>query len=423
MTTLSKIQKWGLLLFVFLLPWQTHYLVKSVTLAGGVSEYLSIKLFGIDLLLGALALLAVFHGETVIQEMRARALPLLGLLVFAFFSIVWADDALAAMMGFVRLTEGTLLVFTVLRTRVSVTELLSALVLAGAVQGAFALVQFIAQSSFESAWLGLALHDPSVPGTAVIETLTGRWLRAYGAFTHPNVLGGFLALAFVAAAGLCIQERRRVARVLFGIALVFITSGLLVSFSRASWLAAAIGFAVLAGWIVSRRSSPLFQTQTESRVHRYQFMTTSLIIIIILALFTTAFGDLLSPRLSMSGRIETRSIIERSDFTRDAFDLIRTRWATGVGVANITPAMYAKVDSTRKVYAYQPPHNLFILVFTELGIAGLLMMIFLFINLFLERAPKQGSALPLASLLVLVLLVLSFFDHYFWTIPQAILLF
>ena len=41
----------------------------------------------------------------------------------------------------------------------------------------------------------------------MIEAAGGRWLRAYGGLDHPNILGGFLALALIVAADLLAEKR------------------------------------------------------------------------------------------------------------------------------------------------------------------------------------------------------------------------
>src|SRR5260370_37966763 len=81
----------------------------------------------------------------------------------------------------------------------------------------------------------LTSHDQGA--SVVILPIVGRWLRSYGSFPHPNILGGFLALS-LAVLTLHMDPRRRrlgMAAVAMGLA------ALLLTFSRAPWLAILLG--------------------------------------------------------------------------------------------------------------------------------------------------------------------------------------
>src|SRR5260370_23461792 len=81
----------------------------------------------------------------------------------------------------------------------------------------------------------LTSHDQGA--SVVILPIVGRWLRSYGSFPHPNILGGFLALS-LAVLTLHMDPRRRrlgMAAVAMGLA------ALLLTFSRAAWLAILLG--------------------------------------------------------------------------------------------------------------------------------------------------------------------------------------
>jgi hypothetical protein len=65
---------------------------------------------------------------------------------------------------------------------------------------------------------------------------------------------------------------------------------------------------------------------------------------------------------------------------------------------------------------YQPVHNIYLLILAELGIIGFIL--WLIPVLFLT---KKSSFI--CSLLFIVILAISLFDHYFWTLYFGILLF
>ncbi|MFA6504302.1 MAG: hypothetical protein WCT54_05265, partial [Patescibacteria group bacterium] len=112
-----------------------------------------------------------------------------------------------------------------------------------------AIWQFATQTVVGSSLLGMSTQLPIDLGVSVVQTSAGRFLRAYGGFPHPNILGGWMAV------GLLIvltsfpllrggKDRPRSAaedRGLWSVEAVF-TLALFYSFSRSAWLAAAVGF-------------------------------------------------------------------------------------------------------------------------------------------------------------------------------------
>src|SRR5438132_418048 len=81
----------------------------------------------------------------------------------------------------------------------------------------------------------LTSHDQGA--SIVMLPIVGRWLRSYGSFPHPNILGGFLALSL---AVLAVHMDMRVRR-LRAVALAVGFGALLLAFSRAAWLAVMLG--------------------------------------------------------------------------------------------------------------------------------------------------------------------------------------
>src|SRR5581483_5207478 len=79
---------------------------------------------------------------------------------------------------------------------------------AGAVlQGLFATIQFFAQRVAHFPLSGMAPHTASDLGAFVVESGGERWLRAYGSFGSPDLLGGFLAICFVLGLSLYLRAK------------------------------------------------------------------------------------------------------------------------------------------------------------------------------------------------------------------------
>jgi hypothetical protein len=122
--------------------------------------------------------------------------------------------------------------------------LLWGLTLSGALQAGIGLAQFLAQHTFGLKRLGEVTMWPEWPGASVVTVEGERILRAYGLTQHPNLLAGVLVIGLLAAVGLALRPtgRAREAAIMLAGANF---AGLLLTFSRAAWLALAVGGVIM----------------------------------------------------------------------------------------------------------------------------------------------------------------------------------
>ena len=193
------------LLFLFLLPWQTRWIVHDVSIGGALTEYGRLSIYLMDVvLIGYLTLaVAAWKKGTLKRALkqpifRTIAFSGVALTVWAYLSILSAPSPLVALFGAMHLdlAIGFLLV-ALLDKGVNVGRTVIVLILGMLVPSGLGWWQAAIQSVDASTLFGMALQDPSVLGTSVIEHANGRWLRAYGSFPHPNILGGFAAFALL----------------------------------------------------------------------------------------------------------------------------------------------------------------------------------------------------------------------------------
>ena len=123
---------------------------------------------------------------------------LLLLLLWAGLSMLWAPDAMLAGYFFVKLLLGAG-VFFITRSlgEREVRTVVRILIAAAVIQSLLGIWQLVTQSTFASTLLGMSHYEVWQAGTSVLKNDTGRWLRAYGSFPHPNILGGFLSAVLV----------------------------------------------------------------------------------------------------------------------------------------------------------------------------------------------------------------------------------
>lgn len=251
---MNKLYEYGAYLLVFLLPWQTVWIIQERMIgpagAQGVWQYGTLRIYGIEFLILALAItyfIQRYRGTKLMNVSKSfrQLFCVAGIfLLFAGLSLFWSDDRLVAFFAWVRLLEGAFL-FTLFRsTPLKWPWLAGAWIGAAFVQSALGIWQFAAQMVAAHTLLGIAVHNPLDLGTSVIEAGDRRWLRAYGGFPHPNIFGAYLAISVAwcfAALSRAVKKWQWIALTVSAQVMVI---ALLFTFSRSAWLAlgvAAVG--------------------------------------------------------------------------------------------------------------------------------------------------------------------------------------
>jgi O-antigen ligase len=262
-----------------------------------------------------------------------------------------------------------------------------------------AIEQIIDGRVMASKWLGMASQKASELGAAVIGVGDERFLRAYGSWPHPNILGGFLAIAFVGWLYLLIRIKNEYQKRFILIVGFFITAGIFFSFSRGAWL--VFGVLYLLGWIY------ILKNKAEAVCKR--FLAGVGIVMIAFLIF---FWPLASARIwgGVNNRLETKSNTERVTGYRQAGAIIKNN-IIGVGIGNYTFFVkdFYKIENAWEI---QPVHNVYLLAAVELGVVGIIMIIAIIVAL--ARALYQNKRY-FYLVAFLSFLLLGLWDHYGWT--------
>ncbi|MFA5052091.1 MAG: O-antigen ligase family protein [Patescibacteria group bacterium] len=421
---LSKITEYGFYLFLFLLPWQTRWIWRVAHLNGNIWEYGSGSLYATDILLMLLLFLAIFLPRTKVQVCLRQLWAVIGTLFFiAFMSVLWSQDKGISWYAIARLAEAIGLFWLVLKLDISWPRVGTAIASAGVVQAVFGIYQFFSQQIPANAWLGLASHQPGSLGDAVIATVEGRYLRAYGSFPHPNVLGGFLVICLFILIGfmfvLYTNRRANVWKILLTVSsLIIVSYGLILTFSRSAWLAFGVAFIVMAGLSVWQRYA-----------YRLKLLIQVACWLIILVLMTVALvPDIWITRLTADTQLEQQSIDQRVDYFVQARNVVTEHIFQGVGLGDYTGALYDQ-NTTLAAWDYQPVHNIFVLAIAETGVLGgaafiLIVIEFIRMAIFhLRRELAKSNWLLVWTTVFCALAVLGLFDHYLWTLASGICMF
>jgi O-antigen ligase len=286
-----------------------------------------------------------------------------------------------------------------------------------AVQSLVAIGQFLLQRNLGLASLGEPTLSPVIEGTSVLVANGQPWLRAYGLTGHPNALGALLAvlLLILLPAVLRAGGWRRWALL---ITLLLGLTGLLFSFSRNAWLAFGGGLVALA---IAARASRQVETLTPHR-QKTQIVTLAAVAVTAVAvlLLLGTYRDLIASRLFHPDiPIEATSLNERQRDAAIAVDVIGQHPWQGVGAGNY-PAAGWKLDPAARTV-----HNVPLLVAAELGLPGLLLLVWLGLAPFVRMAGKKEDVpwyrtyqpqwtLTAAAAPWVALLLLGLFDVSIW---------
>lgn len=145
-------------------------------------------------------------------------------------------------------------------------------------------------------------------------------------------------------------------------------------------------------------------------------LTNSLnVYIVIFALLILGFRNSLTATFSffdLSYIASQRFVTHRLELMEASVKMIKQNFWTGVGLNNFIPNLVKVSNTFVNSWELQPVHNIFLLVFTELGIIGFFGFIFLVFT---------GMTVTSYPLIAIVLTGMS--DHYWLTLQQNMLLF
>lgn len=384
---------------IFVVPSNLFWVVSesSSYIHGLRLDYLLPKFYISDILILLFSAWLIFTKQlhwpskkTLITKARQNWGLVLLSAVFVLYQF-FTDQPLAAIGHAYHLLQGFWLIWLLSKvwTKIKPITIFLSINFSLIFQAGLALLQFSNQKSIAGY---LLLGEPNLNqhiGLAKQMLLGQNLILPYGTTAHPNVLGGFLA--------------------------IFLVLNWLIS-RKMSLKAGEGGIAVFSSFLAV---SALWFTQSWSAI---------------LALILTLFLLWKKPRLSSLihinligwtvailivtalGKNPTQpSLFRRAYLNQSAWQMLKAYPATGVGINNFV----AKVESfspTREVVRFtQPAHHTPLLILSEIGILGLVVIIS-----WIRKIKNWHYALALASACVLPILVL---DHYLYTLQTGILLF
>lgn len=230
-------------------------------------------------------------------------------------------------------------------------------------QAGAAIGQFVRQRELGLGFLGEPVLDPAIKGVSVVMRGPERWLRGYGLTNHPNTAAGTLVTALLILP-LCAPRPGARGRVAAGLVFVLGVAGLLTTLARWAAVCLAVGLAV--------HALPWLRAAAGGRRPPRHLVATAGLVALVGLLFLGVYGDAVVGRAAATETpVENRSLWERERDTQIAWRLLVAEPWTGVGFGQYVAA--ARVhDAWAEVV-----HNVPLLWGAELGMAGLLLWLWL----------------------------------------------
>jgi len=394
-------------LFFFLLPvgWAKHWLIPASSVNGVLVDYLMPDLWPQDLLV---ITVVIANLPFTIKHWSLRIKKLWPLLLF-LPGLVLSPSPLVSSVYFLRfvlvLLTGCLL-FILFKDKKKGTELKKWALngLTGAViwTGVLAVLQLINQKSVFGWWfLGEPVFGLGSGGVKKIEVFGRLLVTPMATFPHSNVLGGFGLLSFL----IFVRQSKAWQR---DLAIFFSAVCCFLSFSIIVWFLFPCLIVSQYYWPIGR---VFFKTNLKlTGLGRRKFPKKRYFFPILLLFILSIF-------LRYGGFLRADSFFRRWQLAGISLLMIRDQPLFGVGwgcFVKELPHYWQEIGSP--IRFLQPVHNLFLLIVSELGIIGVSGLILLFKD-FLKKM-FSSKFLLLAS----CFLILSLFDHYFWTTTQGVYL-
>jgi len=472
----------------------------------------------------------LFHPNTNVPRGTKYAILCLPaiLVLWSFITILWSEQAEIAAYRSLKLFEFYLLyLFLVLNVRCSTKAKSSSLlrnifhliIAVGLINAIIGIAQVILQHSLGLFWLKESLIGPELPGVAKIVLNGLKYIRAYGLFPHPNILGGFLFLSILLTLeyrrlfdpsanvprgtfyeagmeqsaphcatqcaewknGLCKiystpksyfltrfcstpegmfhgehlmgqawNKSVRVSHYIFYFVLALqIVAGIL-AFSKSAILALIIALAYLYWHRIIKMFHPSTDVPRETarwsildkkalfKAGRYWWLFVS-------GLIFSLFALLFRPDLNS---LFLQSLSERVIYFDIAKKIILINPLFGVGVGQFVVNMQTYTNQLLFDWQFQPVHNVFLLIWSELGLIGLSLFGWFIWKLLqvkhtkpdfeLKKVPRlsrqmfpvehsdwdgtfgsESGTQNLLKALLIGFFVIALFDHYLWDIQQG----
>lgn len=391
---LKAIEKYLVIVFLFLLPTQLafHFWPDWAFVFGIRVDYLAPAIYLTDILV----LLLVILNFKVFQIFRKHFLLVLFVLLLAIINCVFSTSPFVSVYKWIKLLELVFVACYFSQQKILSLGPLVKVVFYSLIAFSFiGIVQFVIGGTIGGFlyFLGERSFNLTTPGIA-LATLGGvDYMRAYSTFSHPNSMAGFLGvgLLFVLLSG---KLKKNLFNII-GAVIVFVS--LVLSFSLSCCLGMFIAF--------------IYLLLSKNKKYFNKIINLSLIMFILASILL----PILSPWILKNSTNLGQEIVQRLNLAYISGQMINQKFLIGQGLGTFIVNIPEQLGMISFSWLLQPVHNIYLLVFSEVGMVGLLLFSYLIYK------TSKGLLLNKKIYLLIPLVIILFtglFDHYSLTLQQ-----
>lgn len=245
-------------------------------------------------------------------------------------------------------------------------------------------------------YLGERSFNILTPAIALGQIRGAPFLRAYSTFPHPNAFSGYIVVVLLILFGRSFFKPTLVKI----IGMVIIVAAFVLTIS----LSALVGllFCLTAYLMVSKKII--------KKINATPLLLTFFGLSLCLSVFSKT---LLNSQIKFS-----QSVGQRIELANAAGKLLTNNFLFGSGLNAFIIDSVETVGQNSTTWLLQPVHNIYLLVVSETGIIGGL-IIYFFMFMFLTKVRKHNRW---GFLAIIFIMVTGLFDHYWFTLQQNLLL-
>jgi len=270
------------------------------------------------------------------------------------------------------------------------------------------LAQVVNGGSLEGIWYWLGERRFALGGIGLAEWQVAgeNMIRAYGTFSHPNSLAGFLLVVLIYWLGIYESRNLRIKNVYKWIVVWSGVLGIVLSGSRMVWGVGILAAIFNLKFLIFKQFLSIKFLNFRKTIGYGAVFGGVIILILGLVSINYEVGDFV-------GGWDRNSINKRLELVRQAGEMIKKNPLFGVGAGNFLVAQ-PKFEIEGKGRWRQPVHNIFLLWVSEMGIITTIFLISNFQFLISKQIQKFKNKLIILGIIGMTGMV----DHYWLTLPQ-----
>lgn len=354
-------------------------------------DYLSPILYLVDLLWIGLFIIESFKKENFESKNRFRIKS--WLIGFLIVNVLAATNKWVAIYGWFRVLQLVWTVWFIKNNRELVKDCLKYVIpIWIIIESLLAIGQISKGGSLGGLWwwFGERSFDFNTIGIAQMSIKGSGLVRAYGTFSHPNSLAGFLLVSWIW------WWKNKNNKIFWWIVFWLGLIGIVMTGSRTVWL--LTGFSLI-----------YFLKEFFSENKKGIKIVALLVLVLMVSIKIIDFNY---PINNFLGGWDENGLIKRGQLNLASLGMIKKSPIFGVGMKNFLVNL-PDFQNESHFFWLQPVHNILLLILSEVGFLGLGILIFGIKKLFKNKNMTRET-----WLIIGVVLISGMVDHYWLTLPQ-----